>query len=175
MKKIYAWIVLMASILLVSCQEEMTRTYSTKYPVRAFFTVASYAELLAVINNGGQFGTVRQVGDKVRMSSPSSHNEYNLDAMTKTFSYGLGGLIIGTNYNLELRAYDLACPNCDASLTKRLNIQDNGYAKCPGCEMVYNLNGDGAIYDTGKGLYKSPRGLYRYRIEYNGTTVVLSN
>ena len=175
MKRIFSGLLLTACLVLTSCQDVVTRVYSTKYPVRAYFTVASYPELLAVVNNGGQFGTVRQVGDQVKMTSPRSSNEYNLDAISSTFTYGLGGLIVGTNYSLKLRAYDLACPNCDASSVRRLSLTDDGYARCPSCAMVYNLNDNGSIYSTGKGLYKKPRGLYRYGIEYNGTTVVLSN
>ena len=174
MEKIFTCVLLLACLVLTACQDVVTRVYSTKYPVRACFTLVSYAELQGVVNNSGQFGTVRQVGDQIWMTSPSSSNPYPLNSNSKTFTYGLGGLIVGTTNSLHLRAYDLACPNCDVSYV-RLTLTDNGYARCPSCAMVYNLNDDGSIYDTGKGLYKKPRGLYRYGIEFDGTTIVLSN
>ncbi len=156
---------LLLTTLLTACSDDVSSTYSTKYQVMAGFVVPSYPELMAVVNNAGQFGYVRQSGSQILMWCQSGSNSYNMDALSKDFKYGLGGIIIGTQYDLALRVYDLACPNCDRN-DRRLTLLSDGTAKCANCGIIYDLNNDGVILDRGNGLHSSPRGLYRYRIIY---------
>lgn len=145
--------------------------------VRCSFSVLQYTELFNVIGNFGQYASIRQSGATVIMQSSSSKTTYNLDATQKYFQYGLGGLIVGTTYDGEFRAYDLACPNCNRA-DKRLSITDNGYAKCPNknCHITYDLNNNGAINDVpAENVHDKPRGLLRYRITYDGQYVHVFN
>ena len=61
-----------------------------------------------------------------------------------------------------------------------ISVADNGYATCNHCGLSYNLNAHGIIAyksDTEKeNAAKSDlRGLYRYRIQFNGTIVSVYN
>jgi hypothetical protein len=160
---------LLASIALFGCTDDVTSTYSTKYRVMAGFMVASYPELMAVVNNPGQFGYIRQSGDNIVMHGPASEQRYAMDALSKDFMFGLGGLIIGTDYYMNLRCYDLACRNCDR-VDRRLTLRDDATAVCAHCGVVYNLAQDGRVEDAGNGLHEKPRSLYRYRIAYTEAT-----
>lgn len=157
-----------------SCDDTVSSTYSTKYPVLAGFVVASYPELLSVVYNAGQYATIRQSSNYILMSGPSTSNRYTMDALSEDFEFGLGGLIVGTTYNLELRAYDLACPNCDRA-DRRLTLLENGIDSCAKCGITYDMNYDGVIISAGNGTHSSPRGLYRYRISYDGYRVNIYN
>jgi len=161
---------------LSSC-EEMTKEYSNRELVRCNFLVASYNELFSVMGNYGQFASIRKTGGKLRMTTASTgkYTDYNIDKIQSYFYYGLGGLIVGTNYNGEVLCYDLACPYCDLSST-RLNLTDNGFAKCSKCNVTYDLNNYGIIHskDSTK-TYTTLRGLYRYHIAYDGMNVSMYN
>lgn len=163
-----------AWLFAASCSDETTSTYSTKYRVMCGFAIASYAELQTTINNPGQFATIRKSGSKILMQTLTQSHEYNMDALSAEFQFGLGGLIVGTDSWINLRAYDLACPNCDRN-DRRLTLQENGEAKCGKCGIVYDLNNDGVILDKGNGLHDKPRRLYRYRITPTGTHIHISN
>ncbi len=162
----------------ICCEDDVSSVYTSKYPVRCGFTVVNHAELINCINNMGQFSTIRQSGDKIIMKSSVSTTEYNLDAISKDYYYGLGGLIVGTPTstpdNQPYRAYDLACPNCDRN-NYRLAVENNGWAKCSHCGITYDLNSDGIIIDKGESNFKSPRILYRYRITYDGMMIHIYN
>ncbi len=170
-------VVFLFFLTITSC-EEMTNTYSNREFVRCNFIVSSYTELFGVMGNYGQFASIRQAGNgKLRMNSGATGNytDYTPDKIQQYFSYGLGGLIVGTNYNGDNMCYDLACPYCDAP-NYRLNLTDNGLAKCPKCGVVYDLNNNGVIsaVDSTK-TYNNLRGLYRYHIVYDGTNVSMYN
>ena len=84
-------------------------------------------------------------------------HEYALSQIgAREFEYGLGGLIVGTSSTpnmsngFDIVAYDLACPNCD------------------------RLNNFGWII-TASDATKEQRGLYRYRIIYNGVSINVNN
>lgn len=171
MKKL---LTLMALLATLGCSDDVTHTYTTKYRVLCDFMVASYPELMAVVNNPGQFGTLRQSGGKIVMTGPSSTTSYTMDALQSEFQFGCGGLIVGTDYYVNLRAYDLACPNCDRN-DRRLTLNDDGSCQCAKCGIVYDMNNDGAILDKGNGTHSSPRALYRYPIEWDGTNVRIMN
>ncbi len=164
-----------ASQVLFSCSDETTSTYSKKHPVKCDFMVVQYTELFNVVGNFGQFATIRKSGAKITMKGPASENTYNLLETQKYFNFGLGGIIVGTNYNGDMRAYDLSCPNCDR-VDKRLVITSDSYAKCSHCEIEYNLNYDGTIFKVPeKCIHQSPRGLFRYRVVYDGTYIHIYN
>ena len=160
--------------LFFSCSDDISSIYSHKYRVMCGFQVVSYAELQHVVGNNGQYASVRLVGDKIEMKSQISTPKYNLDALSKDFQFGCAGLIIGTTQMGDLRAYDLACPNCDRS-DRRLTLRDDGTAICPKCEIEYDLNYDGVITNRGNGTYSHPRGLYRYPITYDGLRINIIN
>ena len=162
---------------IMSC-DEMTKVYSNRELVRCNFIVSSYTELFSVMGNYGQFASIRNMGNgKVRMTvaSTGKYTDYQQDKIQSYFYYGLGGLILGTNYNGEVLCYDLSCPHCDA-VAYRLNMKDNGFAKCPRCGVTYDLNNYGVIssIDSTK-TYANLRGLYRYHIVFDGTTVNMYN
>ena len=137
----------------------------------------SYAELTAALNQGS-FVTIRSVttaGDyntKIRISNGVSTQDYVPAAIDfKSFRFGCGGIITGTNYGGEPLAYDLACPNC-RSVEYRLTVNTDGTCSCSHCNIVYDLNNYGFIINTEKNtIHSAPRGLYRYRAEINPQVV----
>lgn len=168
---------LSAMQVLFSCSDELTSTYSNKDRVVCSFSVLQYTELFGVIGNYGQFASIRQSGSNIIMQSSSSKTSYSMDATQKYFSLGLGGLIVGTSYEGEYLAYDLACPNCDRA-DKRLSISNDGYARCQNskCHIQYNLNNHGVISEVPEeNVHDNPRGLFRYRIAYDGQYVHVYN
>lgn len=158
----------------MACSDDVTSTYSTKYRVMCGFQVVSYAELTHVVGNFGQFASIRKSGDEIIMSAASSTTHYPLDALSKDFRFGLGGIIVGTDRSGNYRAYDLACPNCDRA-ERRLTLRDDGTAKCARCGIVYDMNNDGVINNAGSGMYNRPRGLYRYPVTYDGMRLNIVN
>ena len=164
-----------------SCKDEVSSTYSTKYHVRFYFEVATSAELFNAMGNPGQFVTIRPINGKVKITNMvGQSHEYALSQIgAKEFEYGLGGLIVGTSASpnmsngFDIVAYDLACPNCDRQ-SHRLTIKDNGTALCSHCGNSYDLNNYGWII-TASNATKEQRGLYRYRIIYNGVAINVNN
>lgn len=163
----------------LSCSDdEVTSTYSNREYVFCYFSVFQYAELFNVMGNYGQFATLRKHivngVTSITITCDAGSNDYALDAFNKEFGFGLGGLIMGTNNYGESRCYDLSCPICDRAET-RLSVK-NGYAKCGKCGVSYDLNNDGFIYQIPENAeLVKPRGLYRYRINFDGTTVHANN
>lgn len=175
MKKVLLFLLLVVAS--VSCSDDVSSTYSTAHPVRCNFTVVQYTELFQVIDNFGQFASIRKSSAKLIMKHGSSETTYNMLETQKYFDFGLGGLIVGTTFEGNYRAYDLSCPNCDRA-TYRLNITDDGFAKCPNntCHIVYNLNYDGIISEVPKECnHQNPRALYRYKVAYDGMTLNIYN
>ena len=85
---------------------------------------------------------------------------------------GLGGLIIGTPvFDNDIRAYDLACPECDESKTT-LKVSFKGYATCSKCGGQWDLNTDGTCINTDG---KERRPLYRYPTSYINGVFKVSN
>lgn len=171
---------LFSTLLFVSCNKnETTQVFSTAHPVRCNFEVLKYIELNNTMNSPGEFCTIRQVQDgdvnKIEMKSNVGTTRYNFDAITRYFIFGLGGIIVGLSQTSEPLAYDLACPNCNQQ-SYRLTIQSDGNCRCSHCNIIYSLNNYGYIVSTeGNTLHNSPRGLFRYRIMWNGTEVSVSN
>lgn len=167
------------TLLLCGCsKEEATSTFSNREYVYCFFDKLQYNELNLVMGNLGQYATIRKhVVDgvtKITMTCAASSTSYNLDAQSKNFGFGLGGLIIGTNNYGEPLCYDLSCPICDRK-DIRLTIND-GIAKCSHCNVTFDMNNYGVINSRPEGAeIANPRGLYRYRINYDGQTVNAHN
>lgn len=177
MKRYHSLLLLLPLLLVTACKDEISQTYSTKYRVMCGFTAVAHKELYTAVNAFGQFCTIRQSGDRIIMFMPGlSRTEYNLDALSKDFRFGLGGLIVGSTQYGDLRAYDLACPNCDR-VERRLDFapDDNGAVVCSKCGIRYSLNYDGQILDRGNGMHSKPRSLYRYHIEPNREFVRIHN
>lgn len=165
MKKIS--ILLLSLLMLAGCSDDTK--YSNENPVQCMFNPLQYAELNLVMNNPGQFMSIRKSSSKLAMTSSVSSYTYNLDATQRYYEFGLGGLIIGTTYEQELVAYDLACPNCNRA-NYRLVLSDDGYATCPNskCGIKYNLNYPKMSPEVPEGcIHEKPRVLYQYKIAFD--------
>jgi len=174
MKKLTILFILLLSF--VSCSDDdSTSTYSRREYVYCYFSVLQYAELFNVMGNPGQYASIRKhvVGGvtKITITCTGSSTDYTLDALSKEFGFGLGGLIVGTNHYGETLCYDLSCPICDRA-DRRLTLTDNGYARCAKCGVTFDMNNYGVIYESPSDAdLINPRGLYRYRIRFDGTTL----
>lgn len=165
-----------------SCKkDEVNATYYTGAPVFISLATLSYAELGAALSQGS-FVTIRSVttaGDnntKIRISNGLNTQDYAPSAVDyKSFRFGIGGIIAGTNYAGEALAYDLVCPNCRTA-DYRLTVNNNGTCSCSHCNIVYDLNNYGFIINTEKNtIHSEPRGLLRYRAEVNVAEVHVWN
>ena len=154
-------------------------TYSARYPVFVTFSTSSYAELSSAMSRGC-FITLRprttDQGPKVEISNGVSTQAYTFSAIDyRSFRFGLGGLIVGTNNNGISLAYDLACPNCDRT-EYRLTISTSGTATCAHCHIAYDLNDYGSIAnDDNNTIHDYPRELYKYHAEINSATFHVYN
>lgn len=170
----------LALLCLTNCKKEdflpNSSKYSTKYRVMCGFNVASYKELQPAVGGFGVFAQIRQVGSEIYMECEGVKSDplYKMDALQKDFRFGLGGLIIGNDFDGIRCCFDLACPNCDQAQW-RLKVQ-GGQAKCNHCGIVYALQNDTYFIDgKGNGLHPDPRPLYQYHIDFNGTMVQMYN
>lgn len=169
------FVLLCITISNISCSDdEASSTFSKREYVFCNFNVMQYQELFNVMGNNGQFASIRKRVingvTKIEITNQSTSTAYTADALTGKFGFGLGGLIVGTNNYGEPMCFDLACPICDRA-ERRLTLfkEGQGYAKCDKCGVVYDLNNSGAIYSTPENAnFTKPRGLYRYRIIYDG-------
>ena len=176
-----AQLIFVVICLFSSCKDDVSSTFSTKYRVRFYFEVASSVEVYNAVGNPGQFVTIRPTNGKVKITNMGGQShEYALSQIgSREFEYGLGGLIVGTSSTpnmsngFDIVAYDLACPTCDRQ-TYRLTVKDNGTALCSHCGNSYDLNNYGWII-TASDATKEQRGLYRYRIVYNGMAINVTN
>ncbi len=179
MKKIFTALFLLL-LTFTSCSDEVTSKYSNRAIVRGFFNVYEYPILANVVNSPGQYASLRMIAPKIVIKTSNDTFERNYDAISQTFEFGLGGLIIGTSNltdsygNFLHFCYDLACPICDPSI-RRLNIKDH-FAQCPKCGTSFDLNNEGVIYEINQeNPPATKRGLYQYRIDYDGQIVNVHN
>ena len=173
---------LTALLLLFGCTKDMiTNTYSTEHYVQVYFDpISAYLPLMQVLGtpgfgNPGQYATLRKHSDHITIASATGSTDYS-DAIIMKGSLGLGGLIIGTNYDSEYYAFDLVCPNCNqAQYRLTVPFDGTGIVKCGHCNIAYNLN-NGTIHSTeGNTIHPDPRSLFRYRISFNGTSLNVYN
>ncbi|MBO4451696.1 MAG: leucine-rich repeat domain-containing protein [Bacteroidaceae bacterium] len=167
--------------LIVECSttivpSSVAAIYSNREHVYCAFDVLRSDVLFYVMGNYGQFASIRKrvVEDKTQIelvSSSGLKGYYPLDQLSINYGLGLGGLIVGTNIYGEALCYDLACPICDRA-DRRLSLTNEGYAKCAKCGVIFDLNNLGAIYQIPEDAdLPVKRGLYRYRINFNGQIV----
>ncbi len=137
--------------------------------------------LYTACNSTGEFCTITSKGKTFEFSNTKNTSTVNRTAMNDYagFYLGLSGFIVGLPNIPEIGqdvsrvvCFDLACSNCyhDNSITKRLVLQDGGYAYCSSCRRTYNLNNVGII---SKGEGGKP--LYRYRVNLIGNTLIIAN
>lgn len=179
MKKhfIFALFILSAFVFTSCTKEEASKTYSTANMVRCYLQVQQYTQLFNTMGSFGEFATIRPLKSQGKMSMWSNigTTDYPMTADMRGFEFGLGGLIVGVNYYGEYMAFDLACPNCNRA-DRRLTIGDAGIAKCAKCGLSYDLNNYGVISAASSVSENvSPRGLFRYRIMYDGTNLSVYN
>ena len=178
MKKAFTSL-LLSLLTFTSCSDDVTSKYSNRAIVRGFFNIYEYPILSNVMTQPGQYASVRMITPNIVIKTSSETFERNVDAISKTFEFGLGGLIIGTSnmtdeYGKWMHyCYDLACPICDPSI-RRLNIKDH-FATCPKCGTSFDLNNEGAIYEIDtENPPATKRGLYQYRIDYDDNSPVVN-
>lgn len=163
-------------VLLCGCSDDATSMYSNREHVYCAFDVLRADVLFNVMGNYGQFASIRKrvVEGKTQIelvSSTGLKGYYPLDQLSNNYGLGLGGLIVGTSNFGETLCFDLACPICDRA-ERRLSLTSDGYAKCAKCGVIYDLNNAGTIYKIPEDAdLPVKRGLYRYRINYNGQIV----
>ena len=122
----------------------------------------------------GEYCTITSDGERFLFTSATNETDtINILASNSYNGYylGLSGFIVGKLTIPEVGedfvrvvCYDLACSNCykDYNITKPLQLQTGGFAKCKSCKRTYNLN------DLGNVTLAGPAGrpLYRYRVDY---------
>lgn len=165
----------MCVVCFTSCGlDDADNTFSTKYRVAFYFEVNRSAELYNTMGNIGVYATIRQVNGLIQVSSSAGTNDYDPTRIGTDFRYGLGGLIVGNTALNGPVAYDLACPNCDRSYY-RLKVENTGRAICEHCGTSYDMNNNGWILAVNDSAADGLRGLYRYRIDYNGAVLHVYN
>ena len=163
-------------LTLYGCSDDATSTFSNREHVYCAFDVVRADVLFNVMGNYGQFASIRKRAMEGKtqielVSSTGLKGYYPVDQLSNNFGLGLGGLIVGTSNFGEALCYDLACPICDRS-DRRLTLTADGHAKCAKCGVSYDLNNYGVIYQVPENAQLSTRrGLYRYRINFNGQIV----
>lgn len=167
----------------MSC-EEADNTYCN---LRAKFQLENTYQATALhiaCNNMGEFCTITTNGKQfIFQGSSREPSVVNIDAIVGYRGFLLGelstGLIVGLpnipeigKTESQVVCFDLACSNCweDYNITKPLTVK-NGFATCEkGCKRTYDLNNTGFISNGEAG-----RALFRYRVNYVGNTLVVSN
>lgn len=164
--------------LATGCSEDITTTYST---YRAFFyynKVTTAQPLYSALTDMGTFCSIYISPDKtIHFETLTNSATDNLTAIAYYNRYNaIAGFIAGQGNereigktDLPILCYDLACPNCyeNNSITRKLSLQEGGYAFCSRCGRKYNLNKFGIIEEGDKGIK-----LFRYHISYNGAEII---
>ncbi|MCR4921852.1 MAG: hypothetical protein K5945_09150 [Bacteroidaceae bacterium] len=170
-------VVTLVLLLLGSCHEA-DRTYCNLPAHFAMDNIYQAPVLYTACNSMGQFCTITPGNKTFIFASTTKTSVVNQTAMTNYtgFYLGLSGFIVGLPEIPELGrdesrvvCFDLACANCyhEFGITKRLELQEGGWAYCKSCERTYNLNDLGR---TDKG-----RPLYRYRVSLVGNALIIAN
>ena len=129
-------------------------------------------------NSMGQFCTITTSGKEFIFKSLTQTDPVPITSgyVYDGFYLGLSGFIVGLPEIPEMGrdvsrvvCFDLACANCyhEYGITKRMVLQEGGWATCRNCERTYNLNDLGRT-DNG-------RPLYRYRVSLVGNKLVIAN
>lgn len=149
--------------------------YSHKYPV--YYACNTAMAPFNQITSLGRFVSVRMKNIELEVTDADGNKSVHQLSETdmRSFSFGLGGLIIGTpslnNDNVSVYAFDLACPICDKA-KHRLTFNYLGIAKCSNCNSTWNLNNNGFIQNS---TVKEARPLYRYPVSIYNNYITVRN
>lgn len=186
MKKILstaAKALLFAAVLLTTgCNEELTQNKWSR--MRAYYlcqNVAGIPTLLHACTGPEQWCTIRRStnmkqllfdslweSDQVNLTADMGYTRFHIE---RGFIIGLPSLAEPLADAPVVTCYDIACPNClDDAISKNLTIQEGGKAKCSRCNRTYDLSNQGIITDGERG-----KTLERYRVTYNGNTLIVDN
>lgn len=171
-----------AVVLTGSCGEELAQNKWSR--MRAYYlcqNVATIPTLYHACTGPEQWCTVRRSANMKQLlfDSLRENDQVNLTAdMGYTRFHIERGLIIGLPSLAEpgagtpvVTCYDIVCPNCyDNGTSKNVEIQENGKALCRLCNRTYDLNNQGIIVGGERG-----KTLERYRVTYNGTSLLVDN
>ena len=176
--------VLLLVIFLLSCSEGDVHNKFCDLPARLTVENVQQAPVLyTACESMGEYCSITSDGQRFLFTDATNHTSYiNLTAIAGYSGYylGLTGFIVGRLTIPEMGedtprvvCYDRACSNCyqDYHITKPLVLQVGGYAYCKNCQRTYDLNNIGNITASGP----AGRPLYRYRVNYIGTTLVINN
>jgi len=177
------FLILCSQILLTACKDGNVNNKFCNMPARLNVENVLQAPVLyTACESMGEYCTVTSDGQRFMFTDATSHtSSINITSINSYsgFNLGLCGFIVGRLTIPEMGedftrvvCYDRACPNCyqNYNITKPLVLQSSGYAKCHSCGRTYNLNDTGNISDGPAG-----RNLYRYRVNYVGTALVINN
>jgi len=174
-------------LLLAGCGDGVISNKYCNLPARFDFRpVNSISQLYTSCESMGEWCTITldNSGNKFLFSKPTGApgeaNRLAIEGYTG-FYMGLSGFIVGLPNIPEMgesipvvTCYDLACSNCHIEtgyMTRRLILQEGGYAHCNRCLRTYDLNNTGQV--TPQGPVGSP--LYRYRVYYGNNTLSINN
>lgn len=174
---------LLCLLLLASCSSGETSGKYCRLPARLNIENVTQAPVLfTACESMGEYCTVKPDGQRFIFTDATGHSSaINITALTGYSGYylGLSGLIVGKltipemgEDQVRVVCFDLACSNCYLAynITKPLQLQTSGYAKCHSCQRTYNLNDCGNISDGPAG-----QKLFRYRVNYVGLALVVNN
>ncbi len=176
------FLALLLPLLITACGDEIVSNKYSSLPARFSFTpVNSISQLLAACNSPGEWCTVTLSNNILYFQNTATTGQANLTALSgyTGFYMGLCGFLVGLPNMPELGAdyavvncYDLACSNCyvKSSVTRKLTLQEGGYAHCAKCQRTYNLNNVGIVASGEAGIP-----LYRYRVYYGNNTLAIDN
>ena len=175
--------ILYSLILFVSCKDGEVSNKYCNLPARLTVENVQQAPILfTACESMGEYCYVTSDGQRFLFTDATNHTSaINITAMSGYSGYylGLSGFIVGKLNIPEMGedfvrvvCYDRACSNCyqNYNITKPLQLQIGGYAKCNSCGRTYNLNDVGNTSDGPAG-----RPLYRYRVSYIENTLVINN
>lgn len=176
------------ALLFMACSKDdvVSNRFSTKYAKFSIDNIVGIPELYSACHNPGEWCTITAENDRYIFRNLKGETPVNKVALGtySGFYLGLGGFIVGLpninepGYDTPIvTCYDFACSNCERESgykSIRLKMQEFGYAACPSCKRVYNLNNTGTISSGDAGI-----SLYRYRVYYNpdryGGTLAVDN
>lgn len=165
-----------------TCGDAVVSGKYSNLPARFTFTpVNSISQLYTACNSMGEWCTITLSNSRFHFTNLSGTGLANQTAQSgyTGFYMGLSGFIVGLPNLPEpgsdapvVTCYDLACRNCyeDHSVTRPLQLQTGGWARCPRCQRSYSLNSTGIVSQGSAG-----KALYRYRVYYGNNTLSVNN
>ncbi|MCM1108383.1 MAG: hypothetical protein NC388_04915 [Clostridium sp.] len=171
----------LGSVIAISCSEEAENLYTNRPAYFVYQYVQSVPQLYTALNNPGEFSTIQLDRQQYVIKNLVSEIRINQTALTSysAFRMGLAGFIVGLpnipepgSETTRVVCYDLACSNCYDQLliSASLQLKESGRAYCRRCGRTYDLNNGGLVSEGEGGT-----SLYRYRINFDGQTVVINN